>query len=47
MDDLKSNKDIYKIFEQSEHMVVNLPKNASRSVWVEAANEIEAALRKI
>ena len=47
MDDLKSNKDIYKIFEQSEHMVVNLPKNASRSLWIEAANEIEAALRKI
>ena len=47
MDDLKGNKEINKIFEQSEHMVVDLPKNASRSVWVDVANDIEAALRKI
>jgi len=47
MDDLKGNKEINKIFEQSDHMVVDLPKNASRSVWVDAANDIEAALRKI
>ena len=47
MDDLKGNKQINKIFEQSDHMVVDLPKNASRSVWVDAANDIEAALRKI
>jgi len=47
MDDLKGNKEINKIFEQSEHLVVDLPKNASRSVWVDVANDIEAALRKI
>jgi len=47
MDDLKANTEINKIFEQSQHLVVDLPKNASRSVWVDAANEIEAALRKI
>jgi starch synthase len=47
MDDLKSNKEINKIFEQSEHLVVDLPKNASRSIWVDAANDIEAALREI
>ena len=47
MDDLKANKEINKIFEQSEHLVVDLPKNASRSVWVDAANDIEVALREI
>ena len=47
MEDLKANTEINKIFEQSQHLVVDLPKNASRSVWVDAANEIEAALRKI
>jgi len=47
MDDLIGNKEINKIFKQSEHMVVDLPKNASKSVWVDAANDIEAALRKI
>ena len=47
MDDLKGNKEINKIFEQSEHLVVDLPKNGNRSVWVDAANDIEAALRKI
>ena len=47
MDDLKGNKEINKIYEQSEHLVIDLPKNASRSVWVDAANDIEAALQKI
>jgi len=47
MEDLKSNRTIKKIFEQSQHLVVDLPKNADRSIWVNATNDIEAALRKI
>ena len=47
IDDIKNDKEINKIFKKSEHMIVDIPKNASRSVWVEVANDIEIALRKI
>ena len=47
MSDIKSNKKISKILEQSNSMIVDIPKNASRTVWIDAANSIQTALSKL
>lgn len=47
MSDIKSNKKISKILEQSNSMIVDIPKNASRAVWSDAANSIQTALSKL
>ena len=47
MSDIKSNKKISKILEQSNSMIVDIPKNASRTVWIDAANNIQTALSKL
>ncbi len=47
MSELNKSKDVKKIFEQSNGLVVDIPKNADKGVWVNASNDIEAALRKL
>ena len=47
MSQLNKFSSIKKIFEQSNHIVIDIPKNADGSTWMQAANNIEAALQKL
>jgi len=47
MADINANKEIKKSFEQSDHLVVDIPKNSDGTIWLKAADDIEAALRNL
>ena len=47
MADINANKEIKKTFEQSNYLVVDIPKNSDGTIWLKVADDIEAALRNL
>ena len=44
---MKKQENLYRKFESSNHMVIDVPKNASLDDWKQIANMIESACKDL